>query len=164
MWNMHDFYWCGVKQELDYLHHGSGGVGLDVDSKFTKLDRMQSKKKQSPHTSAACAAPCCVIVHWFCSQHCLWLSIWLWCVRVIFVELESQALRVRGESESPKVFSSRVRVWVMTWSSRVRVESQELSSHFESLVCKLESSHTKFHIFSTKLFLLWNGTQHAIKS
>jgi len=34
---------------------------------------------------------------------------------------------------------------------RVRVESRELSSHFESLVCKLESmsSHTKFHVFST---------------
>ena len=42
----------------------------------------------------------------------------------------------------------------MTWSSRVRVESQELSSHFESLVCKLESmsSHTKFYVFSTTLF------------
>jgi len=40
----------------------------------------------------------------------------------------------------------------MTWSSQV--ESQELSSHFESLVCKLESmpSHTKFHVFSTTLF------------
>jgi len=25
----------------------------------------------------------------------------------------------------------------MTWSSRVRVASQKLSSHFESLVCKL---------------------------
>jgi len=40
------------------------------------------------------------------------------------------------ELESSKIVSSRVRV--MTWSSRVRVESQELSSHFESLVCKLE--------------------------
>jgi len=39
------------------------------------------------------------------------------------------------ESESSKIFSSRVRV--MTWSSRVRVASQKLSSHFESLVCKL---------------------------
>jgi len=39
----------------------------------------------------------------------------------------------------------------MTWSSRVRVESRELLSHFESLVCKLElmSSHTKFHVSST---------------
>jgi len=52
MRNMHAFYWCGVKQELDYLHHGSGGVGLDADAKFTKQDRMQSqKKKQSQHTS-----------------------------------------------------------------------------------------------------------------
>jgi len=49
----------------------------------------------------------------------------------------------------------------MTWSSRVRVESQELSSHFESLVCKLESmsSHTKFHIFSTTFFAVkWRPT------
>jgi len=37
----------------------------------------------------------------------------------------------------------------MTWPSRVRVKSQELSSHFESLICKLESmsSHTKLHVF-----------------
>ena len=38
--------------ESDYLHHGSGGVGLDADSKFTKQDRMRSQEKQSPHTSA----------------------------------------------------------------------------------------------------------------
>jgi len=74
------------------------------------------------------------------------------------VESESQALRVRVELESSKIFSSPVRVRVMTWSSRVRVESRELSSHFESLVCKLQSisSHTKFHVFSTTFFLLWN--------
>jgi len=37
----------------------------------------------------------------------------------------------------------------MTWPSLVRIESQELSSHFKSLVCKLESmaSQMKFHIF-----------------
>jgi len=42
----------------------------------------------------------------------------------------------------------------MTWSSRVGVESRELSSHFESLVCNLESmsGHTKFHVFSTSFF------------
>jgi len=42
----------------------------------------------------------------------------------------------------------------MTWSSRVRVESCELSSHFESLVCKFEStsSCTKFHVVSTTFF------------
>ena len=35
-----------------------------------------------------------------------------------------------------------------------RVESRELSSHFESLVYKLVSmsSHTKFHVFSTTFF------------
>jgi len=35
-----------------------------------------------------------------------------------------------------------------------RVESRELSSHFESLVCKLESmsSHTNFHVFSMTFF------------
>jgi len=42
----------------------------------------------------------------------------------------------------------------MTWSSRVNVESQELSSHFESLVFKLESmsSQMKFHIFPMACF------------
>jgi len=49
----------------------------------------------------------------------------------------------------------------MTWSSRVRVESQELSSHFESLVCKLESmlSQMKFHIFSITFYAMkWPPT------
>ena len=57
-------------------------------------------------------------------------------------------------SEGSKIFSSRVRV--MTWSSRVRVKSQELSSHFESLVCKLESmsSHTEFYVFPTRFFAM----------
>jgi len=66
-------------------------------------------------------------------------------------------------SESSKIFTSRVRV--MTWLCQVRVESQKLSSHFESLVCKLKSmsSHMKFHIFSITFFMLWNGAQHAMK-
>jgi len=40
----------------------------------------------------------------------------------------------------------------MTWSRRVRVETQELSSYFESLVCKLESmsSQMTFQIFPVK--------------
>jgi len=44
------------------------------------------------------------------------------------------------ESESSKIFSSQ---------SHDLVESQKLSSHFESLVCRLESmsSHMKFYIF-----------------
>jgi len=68
---------------------------------------------------------------------------------MIFVESESQGLRVRVESESSQIVSSRVRVRFMTWSSRVRVEPQKLSSHFELLVWKLESMtrHMKFHIF-----------------
>jgi len=63
--------------------------------------------------------------------------------------------RVRVESGSSKYFSSLVRV--ITWSSRVRVDSRELSSHLESLVCKLESmsSHTKFHVFSTFFAVKW---------
>jgi len=53
----------------------------------------------------------------------------------------------------------------MTWSSRVRLESRELLSHFESLVGKLESmsSHTKFHVFSTTFFALkWRPTCHKM--
>ena len=51
---------------------------------------------------------------------------------------------------------------VITWSSQS--ESQELSSHFESLVCKLESmsSHMKFHIFSMT-FLCYEIAPNAIK-
>jgi len=37
---------CRVKQESDYLHHGSGGAGLDADSKFTKQDWMRSQKNR----------------------------------------------------------------------------------------------------------------------
>ena len=60
----------------------------------------------------------------------------------------------------------------MTWLSRLRVKSRELSSHFESLDCKLESmsSDTKFHVFSTTFSCyemapdkLENGAQHAMK-
>jgi len=50
---------------------------------------------------------------------------------------------------------------VMTWSSRVRDKSQEVSSHFESLVCQLESisSHMKFHIFPMSIFAMkWRPT------
>ena len=90
-----------------------------------------------------------------------------------FFRVESESWLGRVESESSEFFSSRIRV--MTWSSRVRVKSQELSSHFESLVCKLESmpSHTKFHVFLQHFFgmkwrlisskmvpnMLWNGAR-----
>jgi len=48
---------------------------------------------------------------------------------------------------------------------RVRVESQKPSSHFESLVCKLESMSRliKFHIFSITFITLRNGAQDAIR-
>jgi len=55
----------------------------------------------------------------------------------------------------------------MTWSSRVRVESKELSSHVELLVCKLESvpSHTKFHVFLRHFFATkWRPTCHQMAS
>jgi len=49
---------------------------------------------------------------------------------------------------------------------RVRVESKELLSRFESLVCKLESksSHTKFHVFFYDTFfaMKWHTTCHKI--
>ena len=53
---------------------------------------------------------------------------------------------------------------VESWLTRVRIESQELSSHFESLVCMLESmsSHIKFQFFSD-ILMPWNGAQRAIK-
>ena len=84
-----------------------------------------------------------------------------WCVRVIFVESESSQSHKPFESESSKNFSSWVRV--VTWSERVRVESHELSSHFESLVCKLESmsSRTKtlwWMCDSTRTGCAWRTT------
>jgi len=52
----------------------------------------------------------------------------------------------------------------MAWLSRVSSESKKLSTHFESLVCKLESlsSQVKFHIFPV-FFLLRITAQHTIK-
>jgi len=46
----------------------------------------------------------------------------------------------------------------MTWTSRVRVESQELYSHFVSMVCKTKSmsSQMKFHIFVTFFTMKWH--------
>jgi len=63
-------------------------------------------------------------------------------VRVTSPSSQSRARVIRNFVESSQ---SRV----MTWSSRVRVESHKWSSHFESLVYKLESmsSHTDFKLF-----------------
>jgi len=75
------------------------------------------------------------------------------CARVIFVDTESQALRVRVESWLGRVESG---------SSHNLVESE--SRHFESLVCKLESmsSQMKFNIFPMSFFL-WKHAQNAMK-
>jgi len=42
----------------------------------------------------------------------------------------------------------------MTWSSRFRVESQNLSSHFESLVCQLESMSSQMKLNIAIIFFL----------
>ena len=62
-----------------------------------------------------------------------------WWARVTFVDSES--------SQSHKPFVSEKSEF---FSSPVRVESQELSNHFESLVFKIESllSQMKFYIFA----------------
>jgi len=108
--------------------------GSDTDIIFQKQERIRYQKKHHLIISG--------------------LSCLQWCVRVIFVDSESSQSHKLCELESSKFSSCRFRVRVMTWSRRVRVESQELLSHFESLVCKIESisSHTKFHIFSTTFF------------
>ena len=64
----------------------------------------------------------------------------------------SHFCRVRVTSPSSQTHLKFFRVESESWLGRV--ESRELSSHFESLVCKLESmwSHTKFHVFSTTFF------------
>jgi len=88
-------------------------------------------------------------------------------------------VRITSPSSQSHLKFFRFIVRVMTWSSRIKVESKELSSRFESLVCNLESmsSFTKFHVSSTRFFSMkWrpichkvvpdkleNGAQHAMK-
>jgi len=54
-----------------------------------------------------------------------------------------------SESSQSHLIFFRVKSKSESWLGRVRVESQKLSSHVESLFCKLElmSSYMKFHIF-----------------
>jgi len=58
---------------------------------------------------------------------------------------------LKSESSQSHLKFFRVESESELWLGRVRVKSRELSSHFESLLCKLESmsSHTKFQVFST---------------
>jgi len=61
----------------------------------------------------------------------------------------SHFCRVTVTSPSSQSYLKFFRVESESWLGRVRVKSQKLSSHLESLVCKFESmsSHMKFHIF-----------------
>jgi len=89
------------------------------------------------------------------------LETWYYCVYFSEISISDVSESILS-SQSHKPFESELsqghlkffRVRVMTWSCRVSVESQELLSRFESLVCKLESmsSHTKFRVFSTNFF------------
>ena len=95
-----------------------------------------------------------------------------WCVRFIFVESESSQSHKPFESEWSqghlKFF--RVQSKSESWLGRVRVESQELSSHKNY---RVTSTHwfasssqcrvTRNFTFFLRHFLLWNTTQHAIK-
>ena len=76
----------------------------------------------------------------------------IWCFGSVMSPRHLSSQRNKPfESESSKTFSSRVRV--ESWIGRVKVKSQELSSHYESSVCKLESmsSHMTFLFFSYKM-------------
>jgi len=66
-----------------------------------------------------------------------------------FLSSQSRVRVPRPSSQSHLKF-----FWVESELRPGRVESQELSSHFESLFCKLESmsSHTNFHVFPMTLF------------
>jgi len=57
-----------------------------------------------------------------------------------------------------------IQIRVIIWSSRVRVESQELSSHFKSLVYKLVpmSDQKKFDIFPVFSAIKWRPTSYKI--
>ena len=110
-----------------------------------------------------------------CVLHCSYLLILNFLVILHTVMCPSHFCRVRVTTTSSQSHLNFFRISVITWPS----QSGELSSHFESLVCKLESmlSHTKFHVFSTTFFAMkWhptcnqtasdkfeNGAQHAMK-
>jgi len=132
------FLYCQLLMCVIYLHLFNTGVTF-TDSRWR-------------HAARQISLPSTFSIHFysFVVQPNKWLYLAVMCpshfcrVRVesdwqaprVRVESESQAPRVRVESESSKIFSSRVRV--MTWSSRVRVESRELSSHEN---CRVTSSH-----------------------
>jgi len=63
------------------------------------------------------------------------------------------------QSESLEIFFKQGQSRAMTWSCRLRVESQKQSRYLKSWILKLEStsSQTKFNIFLRFLFLLQGG-------
>jgi len=65
------------------------------------------------------------------------------------------------ESESSKIFSSRVRV--MTWSSQSRVTRTVESLRVIGLQARVNFESHEISRFFYKIFLPWNGAQHAIK-
>ena len=54
------------------------------------------------------------------------------------------------------------RVESESWHGRVRVESQELSSHFESFVCQLESHEISRFCYNTFFAMIWHPTCHKM--
>jgi len=88
----------------------------------------------------------------------LWLN-YQWCVRVIFVESESQAPRVRVESS--KIYSSRSRDLVESSQSRVTRTVESL--RVIGLQARVNVESYEISRFFFNIFLLWNGAQHAMK-
>jgi len=99
-----------------------------------------------------------------------------WCARVIFVESASQALCIRVESESSKIFSSQSHDLVESGQSRmtktveslrviglqarVNFESYEISHFFYYIFYAMKWCPTSYKMAPDKLE---NGGQHAIK-
>jgi len=86
-------------------------------------------------------------------------------VSLLSVRWPRHFCRVRVTRPSSQSHLKFFRVKSESRPGRVRVESEELSSHFESLVCKLESmsSHTNFHIFLRHFFAVkWHPTCHKL--
>jgi len=90
-------------------------------------------------------------------------SVLQWCARVMFRYLSSQSHK-RLEASTRCRVRNHLKIFRVE-SQRVRVQSKELLSNFESLVCKLESvsSQIKFNNFCYKMVHneLKNGAQQA---
>ena len=74
-----------------------------------------------------------------------------WCDRVMLFESRAKSSYKPVESDSSQSHPKYFRVRVESWLGRVKVVSQKLPSHFESLVCKLESMSSQINL---NIFLL----------